>query len=80
MLLLPQQSQFRTANSGDWLTVFTYIEQHPGMGQGDIIEIFWMQKEGALIFTQSNLSQIIQDMEQLNTKTWRSRISGSRSC
>ena len=66
---LVQDNKRKNLTLGDWMTVFTYVERHPDMGQGDIVEYFKTQREGALIFTQSTLSQKLWDMEQLKDHT-----------
>jgi hypothetical protein len=45
----------------DWLTVFTYIDAHPAMPQCDIVNHFKSLQSGALIFTQSTLSQKLKE-------------------
>ena len=41
----------------DWMTVFTYMDMHPSMSQGEIVNHFKGRAEGALIFNQSTLSR-----------------------
>ena len=53
----------------DWLTVFTYVDAHPNMVQGDIVRHFATCIEGALIFTQSTLSQKVKSRDQLQAWT-----------
>ncbi|KIK30818.1 hypothetical protein PISMIDRAFT_86865 [Pisolithus microcarpus 441] len=51
----------------DWMTVFTYIDEHPGASQEDIVQHFATKKTGALLFTQSTLSRKLKarlDLEQ----------------
>jgi hypothetical protein len=40
----------------NWLTVFTYIDEHPGIFQDAIVQYFKTRPNGALIFDQSTLS------------------------
>jgi hypothetical protein len=35
----------------NWMTVFAFVDQHPGMSQGDIVKHFALKSDGALIFT-----------------------------
>jgi len=35
----------------DWMAVFSYIDSHPGISQGKVVEYFWTWQEGALEFT-----------------------------
>ena len=49
----------------DWLTVFAYIDSHPGQSQDIIVEHFKTRHEGALIFNQSTLSRKLHDRKKL---------------
>ena len=53
----------------DWLTVFTYMDTHPNMVQGDIVRHFATRIEGALVFTQSTLSWKVKSQDQLQAWT-----------
>ncbi|EGO30839.1 hypothetical protein SERLADRAFT_432479 [Serpula lacrymans var. lacrymans S7.9] len=57
----PVQRSRQNLTLGDWLTVFTYIDTHPNTPQADIVAHFCTLKSGALIFTQSALSQKLKD-------------------
>jgi len=41
----------------DWMTVFAYMDKHPHMSQGDVVQNFALRMDGALIFDLSTLSQ-----------------------
>ncbi|KAL0571808.1 hypothetical protein V5O48_010155 [Marasmius crinis-equi] len=41
----------------NWLTVFAWMKDYPDVSQEDVVNHFKTRKEGALIFTQSTLSQ-----------------------
>jgi len=41
----------------DWMTVYAFIDEHPGLTQGDIVEHFSSKSDGALVFDQSMLSR-----------------------
>ncbi len=37
----------------DWMTVFSYIDKHPGISQDTIVDHFGSKAEGPLIFDQT---------------------------
>jgi len=41
----------------DWMTVYAFVDEHPGMSQGDVVWHFASKTTNALIFTQSTLSR-----------------------
>ena len=41
----------------NWKTVFAFIDAHPVMFQGQVVNYFKTKQDGALIFTQSTLSR-----------------------
>jgi len=47
------------------MTVFAFIDQHPGMTQGNIMKHFASKSDGALIFNQGTLSRKIKSWEEL---------------
>ena len=49
----------------DWLTVLKYIDEHPGISQGNIINHFRTGIDGALLFSQSVLSCTITKRAEL---------------
>ena len=66
----PMQSNKReNLTLHDWMTVFTFIDNHLDMAQGDIVEHFKTRPEGALIFTQSTLSRKMKNRTELETRT-----------
>jgi hypothetical protein len=52
-----QSKMHKNLTLHDWITVFHFIDEHPTIGQADIVQHFRTRKEGALIFTQSTLSR-----------------------
>ena len=52
----------------DWMTVFAFVDQHPGMTQGDIVKHFASKSDGALIFTQCTLSRKMKSREDLERR------------
>lgn len=53
----PQQKTRPHLTTGDWLTVFQYVDTHPHSRHQDIVAFFTNRKGGALLFTQPTLSQ-----------------------
>ena len=51
----------------DWLTVFNFIDEHPGILQTHVVKHFKTRKEGALIFTQLTLSQKLEQHAELES-------------
>ena len=49
----------------NWMTVFTFIDQHPEMTQGSIVKHFASKSDGELIFNQCTLSQKLKSWEEL---------------
>ena len=47
------------------MTVFAFIDQHPGMTQGNIMKHFASKSDGALIFNQCTLSRKMKSWEEL---------------
>ena len=48
----------------DWMTVFTFIDEHPEMTQSSIVRHF-ASKPNALIFNQCTLSRKLKSQEEL---------------
>jgi hypothetical protein len=53
----------------DWMTVFTFVDAHPGLGQNAVVAHFKSQANGALVFTQATLSRRLKDR-----KTFEDRV------
>jgi len=51
-----------------WLTVFSYIDAHPGIQQAKVVEYFRNRREGALEFTQSTLSRRLKNQSGLEER------------
>ncbi|KIJ48341.1 hypothetical protein M422DRAFT_162554 [Sphaerobolus stellatus SS14] len=52
----------------DWMTVFSYIDSHPGIPQEKVVQYFRMRQEGTLEFTQSTLSCKLKDRQTLQKR------------
>jgi hypothetical protein len=52
----------------DWMTVFSFVDLHPGIEQGNIVKHFATKAGGALIFDQSTLSRKLRMREQLEER------------
>ena len=81
---ITQNSSWDNLTLHDWVTIFTYVDSHPNLGQAEVVHHFQTQ-QNALIFTQSTLScklkmrpeLIVQAQSHtkisptyLNTSTW----------
>jgi hypothetical protein len=53
---------------GDWLQVFKYIDEHPGIKQTDVVKHFSTLKTGALEFKQSALSKKLQKRHEMEAR------------
>jgi hypothetical protein len=51
----------------DWLNVFKFIDEHPGIPQTQVVNHFKTCKEGALVFMQPTLSQKLEQCTELDT-------------
>ena len=49
----------------DWLTVFTFIDTHPGISQKSVCNHFHSLTDGALEFNQATLSRKLKNREDL---------------
>jgi Tc5 transposase DNA-binding domain len=61
------RTQRKNLTLHDWMTVFSFIDLHPGMDQGKVVEHFERKTDGALIFNQSTLSRKLRmrsDLEE----------------
>ena len=52
----------------DWLTVFKFIDEHPGISQAQVVNHFKTCKDGALIFTQPTLSRKLEQCTELESR------------
>ncbi|KAF8573267.1 hypothetical protein K439DRAFT_1375931 [Ramaria rubella] len=52
----------------DWMTVFAYIDKHPGVSQSDIVAHFASKVEGALHFSQGTLSRKMKSWSSLDER------------
>ena len=52
----------------DWLTVFAYVDAHPGVSQDVIVRHFKTWSDGALIFDQSTLSRKLAKCKTLQAR------------
>ncbi|KAI5995862.1 hypothetical protein EDD15DRAFT_2124923, partial [Pisolithus albus] len=63
-----QASKHTILTLQDWMTVFMYIDSHPGVSQDAIVQHFKTRPEGALIFDQSTLSCKLRDRQKLEAR------------
>jgi hypothetical protein len=49
----------------DWLTVFSFMDTHPHLSQGQVVKYFSTLKDGALIFRQCTLSRKLAKRTEL---------------
>lgn len=52
----------------DWLTVFSFVDHHPDLGQSAVVAHFKSRAEGALVFTQSTLSRKLKTRFKLEAR------------
>lgn len=52
----------------DWMTVFSFMDLHPGMEQAKVVKHFATKTEGTLIFNQSTLCRKLQMRSQLEER------------
>ncbi|KAI6001166.1 hypothetical protein EDD15DRAFT_2150146, partial [Pisolithus albus] len=52
----------------DWMTVFMYVDAHPGISQDAVVQHFKTCPEGTLIFDQSTLSRKLRDRQKLEAR------------
>lgn len=64
----------------DWLSIFAYIDRHPGLGQAAIVMHFKTRKEGSLTFSQSALSRNLRRCREFEdcAKTTPNALSSKR--
>ncbi|KIK77214.1 hypothetical protein PAXRUDRAFT_167499 [Paxillus rubicundulus Ve08.2h10] len=62
---LPQQTSLQNLTLSDWLSVYAYIDAHPGVSQANIVDHFQTCHEGALIFNQSTLSHKLRECPKM---------------
>ena len=61
---LPKASR-QNLTLSDWLIVYSYVDSHPDVPQADIVQHFGSLPTGALVFTQSTLSQKLRDRPKM---------------
>jgi Tc5 transposase DNA-binding domain len=64
-----QQTTRQNLTLSDWLTVLKYVDEHPGVPQGDIVDHFKTRIDGALHFSQSALSRAITKRSELEARS-----------
>ena len=60
-----QTTQRENLTGHDWMTVYAYVDEHPGVSQGEIVRHFASKMCGALIFTQSTLLRKLKSWPEL---------------
>ncbi|KAF8547117.1 hypothetical protein OG21DRAFT_1425422, partial [Imleria badia] len=65
----------------DWMTVYTYIDNHPGLHQQQIVEHFKTLPTGALIINQSTIAckQSKHPEMQERVKSYSNALSGKKA-
>ena len=53
----------------DWFTVLKYVDEHPTMPQGDVVEHFKTKVDRALHFSQSSLSRAVNKRAELEARS-----------
>ena len=64
----PPQTSRQNLTLADWLLVYAYIDAHPGVSQGNVVEHFQTRHEGALIFNQSTLSRKLRERPSMEAR------------
>jgi hypothetical protein len=62
---LPMTSRKSNLTLADWMQVFDFVDQHPHMGQIEIVKYFETKHDGALVFSQSTLSRKLDRRQEL---------------
>jgi hypothetical protein len=57
--------QHKNLTINDWLTVFAFIDTHPGISQTSVCNHFHSLTDGALEFNQATLSRKLKKREEL---------------
>jgi hypothetical protein len=75
-------TQHENLTGHNWMTVYAYIDEHPGLPQGDIVQHFALKTDGALIFTQSTLSRKLKSHPELekHITSYPNVLSSKRTC
>lgn len=63
-----QTTQRENLTGHDWMTVYAYVDDHPGLPQVDIVRHFASKTDGALIFTQSTLSRKLKSRPEFEKR------------
>ncbi|KAH7929555.1 DDE-domain-containing protein [Leucogyrophana mollusca] len=65
----------------DWMTVYAFVDAHPDLPQGQVVEHFKTRPEGALEFTQSTLSRKLKARSELKDRVHANpnALSGKRA-
>jgi len=64
------------------MTIYAYVDEHPRMSQGDIVQHFASQADGALIFTQSTLSRKLKSCPEIEkcVTSYPNALSSKHAC
>ncbi|KAF9224586.1 DDE-domain-containing protein [Gyrodon lividus] len=58
----------------DWLSVYAYIDSHPGVNQASIVQHFRSLQKGALLFDQSTLSRKLRQWPKIQAYVERALV------
>lgn len=72
--------QHKNLTINDWLTVFTFIDNHPGISQTSVCNHFYSLADGALEFNQATLSQKVKKWEDLEVYATSFPNAASTKC
>ncbi len=78
--VVPPKRSRQNLTLADWMTVFAYIDSHPDVTQGAVINYFKTRASGHLIFDQSTLSRKLRDRSKLEARinSHPNALSGKR--
>ena len=74
--------QHKNLTINDWLTVFAFIDNHPGISQTSVCNYFHSLADGALEFNQATLSQKLKKWKDLEiyATSFLNAASTKREC
>ena len=78
---LPKVQSRNNLTLADWMTVYTYVDDHPGLHQRQIVEHFKTLPIGALIFNQSTLARKLSKRSEMEdrVKSYPNALSGKKA-
>ncbi|KAF9222121.1 DDE-domain-containing protein [Gyrodon lividus] len=70
----PITSSCTNLTLADWLSVYAYIDSHPGVKQASIVQHFHSLQKGALLFDQSTLSRKLRQQPKIQAHVERALV------